>query len=342
MKKISLLFVILLGSILIATGCGQATNNNNDKKEESSTNVTEKIESKDPQEISVYMPNGTPAISMSEMVKENKKIGENYNINYKIENTSDSLVTEVLKGTPDIAIVPSNLAAQVYNKDLGYVLAGTTGWGALYLVSTDEEVEIKDLSGKEVFNIAKGLTPDLIFREILSANGLGEEQVTLSYVGGPTELAPYIVSGKANLAVVPEPALTVIKGKKPELKILANLNEEWANIFQMEKGFPQASIIIKKDLVENHKEFVDEFITKLDASIDWVNDNVAKAAEYSVEIGVNFEVPIIEKSIENSNLDFVHVQETKKEYEKYYEVLMNSNEKSIGGKMPDEKFFLEK
>ena len=339
MKKTSLLLVILLISILIATGCGQSTNNN---KEESSTNISDNIENKEPQEISVYMPNGTPAISMSQMAKENKKIGENYNINYKIENTSDNLVTEVLKGTPDIAIVPSNLAAQVYNKELGYVLAGTTGWGALYLISTDEELEVKDLSGKEVFNIAKGLTPDLIFREILNANGLGEEQVTLSYVGGPTELAPYIVSGKANLAVVPEPSLTVIKGKKSELKVLANLNEEWAKSFQMERGFPQASIIIKKDLVENHKSFVDEFIKKLDESIDWVNENAAKAAEYSGEIGVSFEAPIIEKSIENSNLDFVHAQETKKEYDKYYEVLMNSNEKSIGGKMPDEKFFLEK
>lgn len=70
-------------------------------------------------EISFVAPSGVPATAISKMIKENVQVDDNYNINYSIENTSDTLATAVMKGEPDIAIVPSNLAAQAYNKGLG-------------------------------------------------------------------------------------------------------------------------------------------------------------------------------------------------------------------------------
>ena len=46
-----------------------------------------------------------------------------------------------------MAIVPSNLALQAYKKDLGYKIAGTIGWGSLYLVSTEEVDSLLDFRG---------------------------------------------------------------------------------------------------------------------------------------------------------------------------------------------------
>lgn len=292
-------------------------------------------------EISVVTPDGVPSTALSKLISEKTQVNDNYEINYTIENTADSLASEVMKGNPDIAIVPSNLAAQAYNKEIGYRLVGTTGWGALYLVSTEGEVSLEDLKGKEIYNIGKGLTPDIVFKAILDKKGIKEDEVTLSYVGAPTELAPTIITGKAKYAIVPEPALTTIIGKKPEVKVIGNLNDIWNELFETTKGFPQASIIAKDDIVENNKEFLNDFLIKVSEGIKWVNDNPKEASEAAVKNGSKVEAATIEKSIKNSNISFSKANENKDEYIKYYNVLNSVNNKTIGGKVPNEKFFYE-
>ena len=49
----------------------------------------------------------------------NNKI-ENITLECSIQKTTDLLLSELMKGEADLAIVPSNLALQVYKKDLGY------------------------------------------------------------------------------------------------------------------------------------------------------------------------------------------------------------------------------
>ena len=211
MKKKSIISLVLsIFMVLTFVGCSQKQVISEDE------NIVKK-------EISFIAPSGVPATAISKMIKENIQVDDNYKINYSIENTSDTLATAVMKGEPDIAIVPSNLAAQAYNKGLGYKLVGTTGLGALYLISTEDEISFEDLSGKEVFNIGSGLTPDIVFKALLKESSI--EDVTLSYVGGATELAPAILGGKANYAVVPEPALTTILTKNPNINVIASLND---------------------------------------------------------------------------------------------------------------------
>lgn len=296
------------------------------------TNISKK-------EISFVVPNGVPSTAISKMIKENIQIDNNYNINYSIENTSDTLATSVMKGEPDIAIVPSNLAAQAYNKGLGYKLVGTTGLGALYLVSTEGDIALNDLSGKEVYNIGSGLTPDIVFKALLKESGIND--VTLSYVGGATELAPAILGGKANYAVVPEPALTTILSKNPNIKVIASLNDLWKEKFNSESGFPQASIIVKESLIDEDKDFINNLIEEVSNSINWVNKNSKDAAAYSIENGSQVDEAIIEKSIPNSSIIFIEAKDNKSDYMDYYKVLERENSKSIGEKLPDEEFFYE-
>ena len=56
-----------------------------------------------------------------------------------------------------------------------------------------------------------------------------ESDFNFSYVNGVTELAPMIIAGKTKYAVVPEPALSQVLSKNPDLKVVMELNEEWKN-----------------------------------------------------------------------------------------------------------------
>ena len=324
MKKRMIKILILAICIACLSGCS------------SKENLKEDVS------VKVSMPDGLPSIALSKLAFENKNIKDGYNVNYNIEKTPDNLSTTVMKGEADIAVVPSNMAAIAYNKTKNYEIAGTTGLGSFYLVSNDDIGGFKDLKGKEVVNTGKGLTPDITNKFIIKSNGLNEEDINFTYVNSANELVPMIVSKKANTAIVPEPALTALKIKNPEIKVVKSLNEEYKNITKSDYGYPQATIIVKSDFAKNNKEFVNLFLEGVKESIIFVNSNPDKAGEYCEKIGVGTKKEVINKSIENANLQFIGVEESIKDYKGYYKILSEYDVKSIGGKIPDEKVFYKK
>lgn len=324
MKKRMIKILILAICIACLSGCS------------SKENLKEDVS------VKVSMPDGLPSIALSKLAFKNKNIKDGYNVNYNIEKTPDNLSTTVMKGEADIAVVPSNMAAIAYNKTKNYEIAGTTGLGSFYLVSNDDIGGFKDLKGKEVVNTGKGLTPDITNKFIIKSNGLNEKDINFTYVNSANELVPMIVSKKADTAIVPEPALTALKIKNPEIKVVKSLNEEYKNITKSDYGYPQATIIVKSDFAKNNKEFVNLFLEGVKESIIFVNSNPDKAGEYCEKIGVGNKKEVINKSIENANLQFIGVEESIKDYKDYYKILSEYDVKSIGGKIPDEKVFYKK
>jgi NitT/TauT family transport system substrate-binding protein len=331
-KKVSLFLVIAL-SMLTFVGCG----NNNVAENESKNQSTET------KDISFVTPDGLTAIAVAKLIKEKPEVKEWYNINYTIEQSSDSLVTSVMKNEPDIAIVPSNVAANVYNKNKKYIIAGTIGFGSFYIGTTNKNQTINDLKGKEIYNIGKGLTPDIIARTVLKDKGIDvDKDINFSYVNTVNELAPIILAGKTQYAVIPEPALSTVQSKNEEFNVILNLNEEWKKINNSEYGYPQSTLIVKKDVYENDKEFVTELLKHVKEATEWVYSDKETLGTYCEEIGVSAKKPIIIKSIDRSNIKFVDIKDCYKEYKTYFEKLNEFDPKTIGGSIPDDQIFMEK
>lgn len=323
-KKLSLVLGLFIFMSISLVACG-----NGEQQKEVKT-------------IKVVVPDGLPAISMAKAIKENKELDKDYKIEYSIEKTPENIVTAVMKGEADIAIVPSNVGATQYNKKAGYKIAATVGWGSFYVVST-EEGQLKDLVKKEeVYNIGRGLTPDIVTQTILKQKGINvESEVKLSYVNGANELPPVILTGKAKVAVVPEPALSTILTKKQDLKVISNLNDEWKKEFDSKYGFPQSTIIVKDSLINEDKDFINKFLAEAKDSVNWANSSNENLPDYCEAIGVTANKDIILKSIKNANLNFVKIADTKEEYKNYFNKLKEFDVKTIGGQVPDEGVFME-
>ncbi|MDZ4992793.1 PhnD/SsuA/transferrin family substrate-binding protein [Clostridium perfringens] len=329
-SKILSLILMVTFSVFLFVGCS-----------------TSKEEAKAPSEktsIEIVVPDGLPAISIVKMIKEKPEISKNLNINYSIVKGSDALVSKVLKGEGDICIVPSNVAAIAYNKGIDYKLAGTVGFGSLYVISSDDLVKkLEDLKGKDIYNVGQGLTPDLIFKIILQNTGINpEKDLTLSYVNAASELAPLFIEGKAKYAVVPEPMLTQIMTKKPDTKIVASLNDQWKEMSDSQMGYPQSSVIVKEDLVNNHFDDVQKILKEIDESTKWANENREEAGSFAEEVGITGKKEIIAKSLERANLNYVSSVDSKSVYIGYYDKIYSLEPKAIGGKKINEEIFLQK
>ena len=330
MKKfISLMLSFLITSSLVV-GCSNTEEDNKD-------------EAKDVKKVTVNVgaPEGLPAIAIAKLAQENPQIKENYEVKYTLEATSDALSTDVMKEGLDIAIVPSNMASIAYNKTSNYQIAGTVGMGSFYLVSSDEDIKSLDssLEGKEVGNIGKGLTPDITVQALLKEKDVDLSKVTFNYSNEASDLVSLLATGKLTTGIVPEPALSGLLTKNPDLKVICGVNDTWKDVFKNENGYPQSTLIIKTSFAKENSEFIESFIKSLDKNIQWTNKNPKEAGEFAAKFGVNIKAPLLVKAIDRTNLKFIAIEDSKDDYQKYFEILNSFNAKVLGGKVPDENIF---
>ena len=323
MRKKLLLLLSLVLILSLVVGCG-------------------KTEVKEPKTIQFCYRDGIPALTVAKLVKENPVIDESITIDYEMQKSPDLLVTKILKEEADIAIVPSNLAAQAFNKNLSYKLVGTSVWGTLHLASTEDIKSFEELKGKEIYCFGKGLTPDLVLKFVLSKNGIDpDKDVKITYLNAASEVGPAFISGKTDLAVLPEPLATSIMMKKEDAKIIFDLNKEWSNITGTDKGYPQASLIIKSDLIENNIEFVENFI-KYEESVKWAKENPEVLGQYAEELELGVMKAAIVEGIERINIGSFPIEDSKEEYKTYYKAILDFAPDFIGGKLPDEELYFER
>ena len=298
------------------------------------------IYSKD--KIKVIAPDGLPALSLVMMINEKPQI-DGIDVEYKIEKLSESLVMTLMKKDADIAIVPSNLAGQLYNKGLGYKIGGTVGWGSFYVISRENFDSLKDLKGKEIGIIGKGLTPDIILQTLLKKNNLNLiKDIKIDYLSSGNELAPLYLSGKKDIVVIAEPMASKILSKDKNSKINVELNQEWKKLFDVTKGYPQSTLIVSESILKENPNFLSEFIEKLKESINFIKSNDEKRLEYISKAKITLPNDIIDEAIEKANFDFTPAVEGKNEYMIYFKEIAENNKKAIGGKVPDEEIFISK
>ncbi len=272
-KIVGMLLVVL--SLIVFIGCTKEA----PQVEEAMTE--EMVVEVDPITIRVGSLKGPTSIGMIKVLEETPDFGENFVVEYEIMPSPDILIAKLLSGELDIATVPTNAAAKVYNKGIDYKLAASSIWGVMYGVGTDTSItSVKDLAGKEVHSIGKGVTPDVITRFLLEAEGIDpEEGVAIQYGQPPTELAQMMVAGKVDLAVLPEPFVTMVTMQNKDMKVLFDLQEEYnAQVGQGADNLAQTSIVVKGDLLTENRDFVDAFLGQYESSIKWVTENPVEAS----------------------------------------------------------------
>ena len=166
-------------------------------------------------EMKVYALNGTTALGMAQMIdnKSNNRSDMNYNIS--LHASADAITTAIVKGECAIAALPTNVAVKLFNKSQGKLqLLALNTLGVLYLLNdgTQNISSISDLKGKTIYLPGAGSNPEYITAALLESAGLkiGTDVTldTTSY-NSPDALQAAFVAGKAPLAVLPEPKVTV-------------------------------------------------------------------------------------------------------------------------------------
>jgi len=325
-------FWVLIAVLLLLQGC--AAEKPAEPAEEAAVEVTEF----EPMTLRVGSIKGPSGVGMVKIMEDNPVLGEGVTSDYEIVGTPDILVSKVLKDEIDIAVLPTNVASMLYNKGVEYQLIGINTWGVLYLVENGETVSsFEDLKGKTVTLFSKGSSPDVVFRYLMAENGLTEDDTTLEYMASHIELSQMMIAGEKTLGLLPEPMVTMVEIKNPELRTAINLQESWKDAAGME--FPQGCLVARKGLIDERPEVIEAFLDYYDESCAWVNKNLEDAGALVEKYEIGMTAQMAEKAIPNSNIRLGKSYEVKDTVDKYLNVLYDFSPKEIGGKVPDEGFY---
>jgi NitT/TauT family transport system substrate-binding protein len=253
---------------------------------------------------------------------------------------ADEIMPLMMKGELDIALLPANAAAILYQKSEGAVsVIDINTLGVLYIVSGDQSIsEIADLKGKTVYLTGKGTTPDYVLQYLLAQNGIDLSEVTLEYKSEATEVAAVLKENPDAIGLLPQPFVTAACAQNEALSVVLDINEEWEKLNDGQ-GLVTGVTVVRKAFLEENPEAVDLFMEEHKASAAFANDNVEEAAELVAARGIVEKAAVAAKAIPACHITYIDGAEMKEALSGYLQVLFEQNPEFIGGAMPEDDFY---
>ena len=303
--------------------------------------------------IKVGYMTGPTGMGMAKLIADSKNDPSYEFVAYTDASLANA---DLLAGKIDMACLPTNTAATLYNKNSGSVqVLALNCLNSLFLMTKTGTVinDISELEGQTIYTIKNG-TPAVILQHLLDKSGVNATVKTSigegeneKVIAAPTDLAPLLIGGKIDIALVPEPVATAaplqIKSQNKDYNytVAIDLTDAWAEI--SDSPVAMGCILARKEFVSKNKSVVDAFLNDYKTSIEYIAnpENIDSAAQYIVDAEVLGAVPAAKNSLKNlgSAITYVDGDEMKSVLVDFYNAIGAS---LIGGKLPDDDFYYKK
>ena len=354
-----LLSVALVGTLM--TGCTQNATESQENQEsesqqesvveESATEETAPEETQPEEEeeavsdvtLHVAGLKGPTGMGMAKLMEDaaNGKTANQYE--FVLESAPDAVVGKLTSGELDIAAVPVNLAATLYQKTQGGVqLAAVNTLGVLYVVENGDTISsVSDLEGKTIYATGQASTPEYVLNYILEKNGLTPgENVTVEYLTEHAELAASFLAGECDVAMLPEPFVTQVMSKSETANVVLDLTKEWEAVAG-DTLLAMGGIVVRSDFAKENPQAVAQFLEEYQASVEYVTDEAnADDAAALIEKYDIMVADVAKNALPRCNIVFMAGDEMKASAEGFLQVVFEADPQAIGGALPEDDFYL--
>lgn len=263
-------------------------------------------------------------------------------IDYDLQlyGTADEIVPLLMKGELDMAAIPANLAATLYQKTEGQIQAlAVNTLGVLYVVEKGDTVQsIQDLKGRTVLSTGKGTTPEYVLRYILTQNGIDpDKDLTIEYYSEATEVTAQMAVAEDAIAVLPQPYVTSAGMQDETLRVALDLTAEWEKVSDTQ--LITGVTVVRKEYAEAHPDVIEAFLAEYAQSVEAANTDVEGTAALCEAQGVVAKAAIAQKALPQCKIVCLTGEELKANAEGYLQVLYDADPASVGGALPGADFY---
>jgi NitT/TauT family transport system substrate-binding protein len=262
----------------------------------------------------------------------------------KIWRSPDQMRSGILAGDVKVVGAPSYSAANMANRGVPLRQLNILTWGLVYVMSRDPAVQrLEDLAGRRLLVAFRNDAPDLIFRFVAKKLGMNpDKDIALQYVGTPTEAVQLLLAGKADAALIPEPACTAaeLRGAQTNVAVhrAIDLTEAYGKITNRPPRIAQSGLAVREELVQSHPELVAAIHKGCVEAAQWVAANPTEAGRLGAGI-LDMQPAVIERSLPHFRLDVASAAEARADMERYFTDLMEMSPDILGGRLPDARFY---
>lgn len=288
-------------------------------------------------------PNGASLI-LARLLGEGGLLEALPGANFRLWRAPDELRASLVSGRTRLFTTPSHVPANLANRGMPIRLLCILSMGHLSIVTADETIQsFADLKGKSILGFFRNDMPDLTFRAVVKLEGLDPDRdMTLTYVQTPMEAAHMLAAGKVETAILSEPPATgsifMASQAGRTLRRAISLQDVW----QKHRGskIPMAGIAVHQGLLDECPELVPALKAGLPRARDWIFANRDAAGELAGKM-LGARPQVFAKALDHFNMDVMPARAVKTELEAFYSAILDISPDSLGGRLPDDDFYLD-
>lgn len=340
-KKILVLAMSLALAAGLLSGCG---NKQAPRQASGNGTVDRPMGSNEAVDVNVGLIMGPPSMGLGYFMSE-AEAGNTYNhYHFEVAGVDYSAVAASFnQGDYDIATVPSNVAAILYNnkdmnEDVKVISIGNLG--LLYILTTDPGIStLEDLKGRTVYSIGEGGPPEYTFDFLLKEAGLTGD-VNFSFRPTPFEVLNLLQEEKNSVALLPQPFVEVAKLLVPGLRVAIDVTEAWDGL-NVESGAEAVTTVtvVRKAFLEEHEQAVMEYLDMSGKSADYCLEHLDEAAAWTEKYETFLNPEIAKEAIPKCSICTVTGAEMKDLLSGFLRIIYDFNPEAVGGKLPEDDFY---
>lgn len=328
----------MLALVLAVAGCApsasEQASSQAEQQEASEADVAEDVAA-EADALRIGSLKGPTSVGLASMMTAGQGV-------FTVAVTADEIAPKLLQDELDIALVPANLAATLYQRTSGGItVLDVNTLGVLYAVSASDFDSVEGLRGRTVYMTGKGSVPEYTLRALLEASGMQWDDVDVQFRSEPAEVAALIAQDPQSAGMLPQPFATAATMKNPELQQRVDLTRAWEEATGGDRGSLITGVTIAKtDTVESKRAAIDEFVTRHSTSTDIARSDPARIAPEVVSLGIIDSEQVAEASIPRCNVVCLTGEQMKDALSGYLGILYQQDPASIGGALPGMAFYL--
>ncbi|MDQ1263804.1 MAG: NitT/TauT family transport system substrate-binding protein [Campylobacterota bacterium] len=268
-------------------------------------------------------------------------------VEFIIWKNPDELRAILLNKGAHFVAIPTNVAANLYNKNIDIKLLNVPVWGILEILTRDKNIKsIEDFKGKEIVVPFRSDMPDIVLQAIIKKAGLDvKKDFTLRYVATPPDAMQMLILRRADNVLLAEPATSMAMRKTgsfpvkliaPEIYRGVKLEKEWGRVFKADGKIPIAGVGVVGNI---EPKIVQRFNDEYQKALEWYKSNPKEAGELVAKNIDLFKPEAISDSIAHVQLQNSSAYDSKAAIEDFFKNMLEIEPKLIGGKLPSDGFY---
>lgn len=274
---------------------------------------------------------GPTTVGMSQLMNSDAYVCSLY-------TAGDELVQKMLTKDIDIALMPSNTAANLYAKTDGDItVLNINTLCPLYIATRDHSItSFYDLNNKTVYMTGKSTAPEYVMRYLMDAFGV---TVQLEFKSEPTEVASLLAAQSDAVALLPEPFASATTLKDPSIKLAFNLEQSWQSASPSNSHIVTGVTVVRNDVLRQRPYEIEQFLADEQASVAKALEDSQSVVEIMVDRNVFPSVQVAERAIPQCSVAFITGGPMASMLGTYLNVLYQQDPKTVGGALPKDSFY---